>query len=72
MSGRRWLGVLLLFAGVLIVVYGGFSYVEESHDVELGPLELEVQEKERVNLPAWLGAIFAAGGVALLALGARR
>lgn len=62
------LGLLLLVAGVLALAYGGFTYTKETHDVQLGPLELEVHEKERVNVPLWAGVAMAIGGGVLLTL----
>ncbi|KJS09642.1 MAG: hypothetical protein VR73_01495 [Gammaproteobacteria bacterium BRH_c0] len=55
MDGQRIAGILLIVAGVLALAYGGFSYTSDTHDVELGPLQLSVEEKERVNVPVWAG-----------------
>jgi hypothetical protein len=46
---------VLLLAGVLGLVYGGFTYTKDTHRATLGPLELSVQEKETVNVPGWAG-----------------
>ena len=61
------LGVILLIAGTLCLVYKGFTYTKETHKAELGPLELQVKEKEHVSIPVWVGILMiAAGGVLLL------
>ena len=60
------IAVVLIVAGVLALVYRGFSYTKERHQAKLGPLELRVDEKEHVNIPVWAGAIAIAGGVILL------
>jgi hypothetical protein len=60
------IAVVLIVAGVLALVYRGFSYTKERHQAKLGPLELRVDEKENVSIPAWAGAIAIAGGVVLL------
>ena len=62
-------GLVLVVAGLLALVYGGFTYTKETHDIELGPIELQVTEKERVNVPLWAGVIAVLGGAALLAVG---
>lgn len=63
------LGIVLLAAGILALVYGGFSYTRETHEAKLGPLEIEVSEKKRVNVPLWAGVALAVAGGALLLVG---
>lgn len=72
MSAQKILGVVLLAAGILALIYGGFSYTKETHEARLGPLSFEVEEKERVNVPAWAGAAAVVGGVLLLVLDRKR
>lgn len=67
MSGKQILGLILIIAGILGLVYKNFSYTKETHEAKIGPLELSVAEKETVNIPQWLaiGAI-AAGALVLV------
>jgi hypothetical protein len=67
MKGTKLLGVVLLALGILAVAYGGFSYVKKTDQVNLGPIHLEVQDKERVNIPLWAGVVVAIVGGVLLA-----
>lgn len=60
------LGVVLLVLGILAVAYGGFSYTKEKGDAKIGPVEINVTEKERVNVPVWAGIAAAAAGVVLI------
>jgi len=62
----------LVLAGVLGLVYGGFSYTKDTHEAKLGPIELSVKEKERVNVPVWAGVISIAAGAGLLLFGNKR
>ena len=63
----RMMAIVLLLAGVLGLVYGGFSYTRETHEAKLGPLEISISEKQRVNVPMWAGvALVIAGGGLLL------
>jgi hypothetical protein len=60
------LGVLLLVLGVVILVYHGFS-VPRERSGQLGPIEVRVQQNERIDIPNWVGvASIAAGGGLLL------
>jgi len=72
MSMAKIIGVLLIVAGTLGLIYGGFSYTKEKHDVKLGPLQFSLAEKERVNVPVWAGAGAIAVGVILILIGRKR
>jgi uncharacterized membrane protein len=72
MSVTKIIGVLLVVAGTLGLIYGGFSYTREKHDVNLGPLKFSIAEKDRVNVPVWAGAGAIAIGVILLLVGRKR
>ncbi|GMU63978.1 MAG: hypothetical protein AMXMBFR36_02520 [Acidobacteriota bacterium] len=72
MKLAKLLGIALVAAGILALVYKGFSYTEETHKAKLGPLELAVKEKERVSIPTWAGIVAIAAGAALLLVPGRR
>lgn len=63
MNAIKILGIIIALLGVLALIYGGFTYVEDTHDADLGPVEFQIQEKETVNIPVW-------GGVAAVIVGA--
>jgi len=68
MVDMRMIAIVLLAAGVLALVYGGFSYTRQTHDAKLGPLEISFSEKQRVNVPVWAGVVLVAAGAGLLLL----
>jgi hypothetical protein len=72
MTGSKMIGLLLIGAGLLALIYGGFSYTKDSHNVKLGPIEFSLKEKETVSIPLWAGAGAIVVGAALLAFGGRR
>jgi len=67
MKGTKLLGVVLLALGILAAAYGGFSYTKETDKVNLGPIHVAVEDKERVNIPLWAGVVVAIVGGVLLA-----
>ena len=69
MSTARIVAIVLIVAGIAGLVYGGFSFTKESHDVKLGPVEFSVKEKEQVNVPTWAGVAAVAVGALLLVAG---
>jgi drug/metabolite transporter (DMT)-like permease len=72
MNLTRIAGVVLIVAGVLGLVYGGFSFTKETHDIKLGPIELSVKEKKSVNVPIWAGVAAIAAGALLLIVGGKK
>ena len=66
MSVLKIVALLLIAAGILGLVYGGFTYTKTTHEAKLGPFELSVKDKERVNIPVWAGAGAIVAGAALL------
>ena len=72
MNSVRIAAIVLIAAGVLGLVYGGFSFTRETHEAKLGPIELSVKEKQAVNIPVWAGVGAVAIGAVLLLLGGRK
>ncbi len=72
MNSLRIAALALIIAGVLGLLYGGFSYTKDTHDVKLGPIEFSVKEKETINVPVWAGVAAIAVGAALLLLGSKK
>lgn len=66
MPFRKLLGIIFIVAGAAGLVYGGFTYTKDTHQADLGPLSLTVNERERVNVPVWAGVAALIAGVALL------
>jgi len=67
MSAVKIAAIVLIAAGILGLVYGGFSYTKESHEAKIGSLELSIQDKETFNVPVWAGVgAIVVGGLLLL------
>jgi hypothetical protein len=66
MTAMRIAGILLLVLGLAGLVTGGFSFTKNTTQAQLGPIKLQVQEQESVNVPHWvsIGAMLV-GGVLL-------
>ncbi|HKC51999.1 MAG TPA: hypothetical protein VKF60_14480 [Myxococcota bacterium] len=68
MAPMKMFAIVLLVGGILALAYGGFTYTKETHDAKLGPIELSVKDKERVNIPMWVGLAGVGAGAAMLLL----
>lgn len=72
MNAIKMVAMALVVAGVLGLLYGGFSYTKDSTKAKLGPIELTVKETETVNVPVWAGVAAIVAGGALLLFGSRK
>lgn len=74
MSATKVIGVVLIVAGVLALVYRGFTYTRETHTAKIPIVnaEIKVEDKERVTIPTWAGVAAVVVGGALLLAGRSR
>ena len=72
MNGIRIFGLVLIVAGVLALAYGGFSFTKDSTAVKLGPVEINVKEKQNVNIPLWAGVGAVVIGGLMFVMGGKR
>ena len=66
MSVTKILGIILLVAGILGLIYGHFDYTKETHEGQFGPFKFSVAEKETTVIPSWASIALIVAGVVLL------
>ncbi|MHB1229737.1 MAG: hypothetical protein ACYCY3_05405 [Halothiobacillus sp.] len=67
MNTMRIIAIVLIIGGTAGLVYGGFSYTKETNQAKIGPIELNVTEKQTVSIPVWAGVgAIVLGGLMLL------
>jgi TRAP-type C4-dicarboxylate transport system permease small subunit len=66
MNPLKILAIVLIVAGLFGLLYGGFTYTQESHDLKVGKLELSIKDKKTINIPMWAGAGAVVAGAVLL------
>lgn len=71
MNAIKIVGVILIIAGILGLTYGNFSYTKETHEANLGPLQITVKDKETVDVPTWVSVSAIVVGGALLLFGGK-
>ncbi len=69
MTPLKIIAIILIVLGAAGLAVGSFSYTKETHEAKIGPLQLQVQEKESVNIPQWAGIGAILVGVVLLVAG---
>ncbi len=69
----RIVGIILLVLGIAGFFTGGFSFTRDTTQAQLGPLKLQVQQQQSVDIPVWLSVgAMVLGGVLLVASFRRR
>ena len=71
MSGLRITAIVLIALGVLGLVYGQFSYNQNTQSTTIGPIGLTVRERQTVNVPVW-GSVVAIAVGSILLMGRRK
>jgi len=65
-NGIKLAALIMIVAGVLGLAYGSFTYTENTHSTQIGPISLSVKDKKTVNVPVWAGAGLVIAGIVLL------
>ena len=72
MRGMIVLGIVLLIAGLAALVWPGVTYTTTDEVLDIGPVEVTTQDRDRINFPPVLAIGAAAAGVAFIVLGSRK
>ena len=66
MDAFKTLAIVLVVGGVLALIYGGFSYTDDTQAAKIGPVELTVSETKTVNIPVWAGIASIVAGASII------
>jgi drug/metabolite transporter (DMT)-like permease len=69
MNLTKLVGVALLAIGIVALAYRGFTYTKATREAKVGPFQVTLKDRERLEIPVWLGVGLAIAGGALLAWG---
>jgi hypothetical protein len=72
MKPITWAGITLIVLGALALAYQGINYTRRKDVIDLGSIHVTTETQERIPLPPVLGGVALAGGIVLLAMGARK
>jgi hypothetical protein len=62
-------GMILIVLGAVGLIYGGITYTSKKNIVDLGSIEVQVDENKEIALPPIIGGAAVAAGIALLFVG---
>lgn len=66
-EAMKIIGIILIAAGILMLVFRGFNFTQEKEIVDIGPIEISKKENKTVVWPTYAGVIALVAGVALIA-----
>ncbi len=66
MNPIKMIAIVLIVAGGLGLLYGGFTYTKDTHETKIGPIVLAVKDTQTVNIPIWAGVGSIIAGMILL------
>ncbi|MGW8169369.1 MAG: hypothetical protein ACWGHH_05140 [Sulfurovaceae bacterium] len=72
MKTIKIVGIVLIVAGILGAVFGGFSYTKQTQEVKMGPIEMTVKDRQTIDIPIWVSMSVMVLGGALLFLGSKK
>jgi uncharacterized membrane protein HdeD (DUF308 family) len=62
----KTLGIILIIAGVLMMVFRNITFTKEEKVADLGPVEINKKEHKTIGWPVYAGAVAIVGGLVLV------
>ena len=72
MKSGTLVGIILIVAGALALVYQGITYTTRENVFKLGPIEANKETRKTIPLPPVIGGVALVAGVALVVAGSRK
>ena len=72
MNAIKIMAIVLIVGGALGLAYGGFTYTRRTHEAQMGPISMTVQDRQTVAVPLWAGIAAVVIGGALLLVPAKK
>ena len=69
---NRNLGIILIIAGAIMLIWSGISFTKKEKVVDVGPIQVSVDKKQQLTWPPYLGGLLIAGGVVLVIMDKKR
>lgn len=64
----KTLGIVIAIIGVLMLIYTGFNYVTEKKVIDMGPMQMSVDQNHHMQWSPIAGAVILIGGIVLFAI----
>ena len=67
----RIAGFVLIAVGLIVAIWGGFSYTKREKIVDIGPIEATRTSEKHIPISPLIGVVSLVAGVALIVAGKR-
>ena len=68
----KTVGIILIVAGILMLVFGNVSFTTEKKVVDAGPIEINKKERKTIAWPNYAGGIAIVAGVIVALAGNKK
>jgi uncharacterized membrane protein len=68
----KQIGIVLIVIGVIMMIYTGFTYVTTKKVADVGPLEINKEERHPVQWSPVVGGLLLVGGIIIVATNGRK
>lgn len=65
-------GIILIVLGILMIVYGGFSYKQKKKILDTDVVDITAKETKTISWPPIVGGIIVLGGIVVFIIGGKR
>ena len=69
---NKTVGLILIFIGIAMLVWTGFSYTKKEKIVDAGPIQISADRQKSVNWPPYAGGIILVAGVFIFVASKRK
>ena len=69
---KRNLGIILIIAGAVMLIWTGVSFTKKEKVVDLGPLSVSVDKKQQLTWPPYLGGVLLVVGIIFIVTDKKR
>ena len=69
---NKTVGLILIFIGIAMLVWTGFTYTKKEKLVDAGPIQISADKEKSVNWPPYAGGIILVAGVIVFIASGKR
>lgn len=64
----KTIGIIIAILGIIMIIYTGFNYVTTEKVIDLGPMQMSMEENHPVQWSPIVGVLLLVGGIVIVAM----